>query len=145
MGAAAAAAPVHILEASPSASATSPTRPRVRLAVSTYSYWHFKAEKYPVEKVIEHAADLGFDGVEILHRQMADESPAYVNRLKKAAFRNSLDLVMLSIHQDFVSPDAGGASRSSTRCIASTSRPSSGSPASGSIPAGGRRSSRSTT
>ena len=56
--------------------------------------------------MIEHAAALGFDGVEILHRQMADESPAYVNGLKKAAFRNGLDLVMLSIHQDFVSPDA---------------------------------------
>ena len=81
-------------------------RPRVRLAVSTYSYWHFKSEKYPIERVIEHAAALGFDGVEILHRQMADESPAYVNGLKQAAFRNGLDLVMLSIHQDFVDPDA---------------------------------------
>lgn len=78
----------------------------MRLAVSSYSYWHFRTEKYPIEKVIEHAAALGFDGVEILHRQMADESPAYVNGLKKAAFRNSLDLPMLSIHQDFVSPDA---------------------------------------
>ena len=106
MGAAAAVAPVRILDASPAASAAPAARPRVRLAVSTYSYWHFKAEKYPVEKVIEQAAALGFDGVEILHRQMADESPAYVNGLKKAAFRSGLDLVMLSIHQDFVSPDA---------------------------------------
>ena len=58
------------------------------LAVSTYSYWHFKPEKYPIEKVIEQAAALGFEGVEILHRQMTDETPAYVNGLKKAAFRN---------------------------------------------------------
>jgi hypothetical protein len=29
--------------------------------------------------VIEHAASLGFEGVEILHRQMTDETPAYVN------------------------------------------------------------------
>ena len=99
LGAAAAAAPLRTLGAEPSP-------PRVRLAVSTYSYWHFRTEKYPIEKVIDHAAELGFDGVEILHRQMADESPAYVNGLKKAAFRNSLDLPMLSIHQDFVSPDA---------------------------------------
>jgi sugar phosphate isomerase/epimerase len=77
----------------------------VRLAVSTYSYWHFRTERYPIEKVIESAATLGFDGVEILHRQMADESPAYVNALKNAAFRNGLALPMLSIHQDFVSPD----------------------------------------
>jgi sugar phosphate isomerase/epimerase len=78
---------------------------RIALAVSTYSYWHFKTEKYPIEKVIEHAASIGFEGVEILHRQMADETPAYVNGLKRAAFRNGLALPMLSIHQDFVDPD----------------------------------------
>jgi sugar phosphate isomerase/epimerase len=78
----------------------------IHLAVSTYSYWHFRTEKYPIEKVIDEAARLGFDGVEILHRQMADESPAYVNRLKQQAFRLGLALPMLSIHQDFVSPDA---------------------------------------
>ena len=81
-------------------------RPRIRLAVSTYSYWHFRTEKYPIETVIEDAALLGFDGVEILHRQMASESPEYVNGLKRAAFRHGLALPMLSIHQDFVSPDA---------------------------------------
>ena len=80
-------------------------QPRIPLAVSTYSYWHFRTEKHPIEKVIEHAAELGFEGVEILHRQMADESPAYVNGLKKAAFRSGLSLPLLSIHQDFVSPD----------------------------------------
>jgi L-ribulose-5-phosphate 3-epimerase len=91
----------------PAGQAASPApRPRVRLAVSTYSYWHFRTEKYPIERVIEDAARLGFDGVEILHRQMADESRAYLNRIKQAAFRNSLALVMLSIHQDFVSPSA---------------------------------------
>jgi len=80
--------------------------PGTPLAVSTYSYWHFEDEKYPCEKVIEEAARIGFDGVEILHVQMAEESAAYMNRLKRAAFLNGLDLVMLSIHQDFVSPDA---------------------------------------
>jgi len=87
------------------ASAAPAARPRVRLAVSTYSYWHFTPVKYPIEKVIEHAAALGFEGVEILHRQMTDETPAYVNGLKKAAFRRGLALPMLSIHQDFVHPD----------------------------------------
>jgi L-ribulose-5-phosphate 3-epimerase len=106
LAAAAALAPVRSLGAGQATAASpGPAKPRVRLAVSTYSYWHFKTEKYPIEKVIEHAAALGFDGVEILHRQMADETPAYLNSLKKAAFRNSLDLVMLSIHQDFVHPD----------------------------------------
>ena len=83
--------------------AAAPTR--VRLAVSTYSYWHFKEPKYPVDRVIEDAARLGFDGVELLHRQMDGESPEYVNRLKQAAFRRGLAMPMLSIHQDFVSPD----------------------------------------
>ncbi len=75
-----------------------------RFAVSSYSYWHFKAERYPIEKVIEDAAKLGFDGVEILHRQMTDESPEELNRLKRAALLRGLSLVMFSIHQDFVSP-----------------------------------------
>ena len=82
----------------------SSAQPRIRLAVSTYSYWHFRTARYPVEKVIEDAARLGFDGVEILHRQMTDESPAYVNMLKQTAFRHGLALPMLSIHQDFISP-----------------------------------------
>src|SRR5690606_6639016 len=56
-------------------------------------------------RVIEDAARLGFDGVEILHRQMTDESRPALNRLKQIAFRNTVDLVMLSIHQDFVTPD----------------------------------------
>lgn len=100
--------------------AAAPAAPRIRLAVSTYSYWHFKPEKYPIEKVIEDAARIGFDGVEILHRQMPEESPAYLNRLKRAAFRNGLDLVMLSIHQDFVWPDAAQREkhiRHTQRCI----------------------------
>ena len=77
-----------------------------RIAVSTYSYWHFRQPKYPIEKVIEDAARLGFDGVEVLHRQMENETPAYLNKLKQLAFRHGLSLPMLSIHQDFVSPDA---------------------------------------
>jgi sugar phosphate isomerase/epimerase len=82
----------------------SPTTPKIPIAVSTYSYWHFKTEKYPIEKVIEHAARTGFDGVEILHRQMQDETPAYINKIKRLAFINGLSLPMLSIHQDFVHP-----------------------------------------
>lgn len=79
---------------------------RLPLAVSTYSYWHLRGEKFPIEKVIEEAAAIGFDGVEILHRQMPDESPAYLAKLKRLAFQHGLSLPMLSIHQDFVFPDA---------------------------------------
>src|SRR4051794_25092954 len=59
-----------------------PAARRIPLAVSTYSYWHFQEQKYPVEKVIEDAARLGFDGVEILHRQMENETIPYMNKLK---------------------------------------------------------------
>jgi L-ribulose-5-phosphate 3-epimerase len=83
-----------------------PRRGRVRLAVSSYSYWHFRGTPTPIEQVIDDAARIGFDGVEILHRQMADETPAYISKLKQAAFHAGLNLVMLSIHQDFVSPEA---------------------------------------
>lgn len=88
------------------AQAASREGPRIGISVSTYSYWHFRAERYPIEKVITDAARLGFDGVEILHRQMASEENSYMNKLKRLAFEHGLDLTMLSIHQDFVSSDA---------------------------------------
>lgn len=84
--------------------ARAPARQKIRLAVSTYSYWHFAAEKYPIGKVIDHAAELGFEGVEILHRQMESESAEYMNELKRRAWESGLSLPMLSIHQDFVDP-----------------------------------------
>ncbi len=48
---------------------------------------------------------MGFDGVEILHRQMSGESNTYLQDLKHRAFVNGLDLMGFSIHQGFVSPD----------------------------------------
>ena len=63
------------------------TKGRIRLAVSTYSYWHFRTAKYPIEKVIDHAYDLGFDGVELLHRQFESEDLSYLNKLRQQAFR----------------------------------------------------------
>lgn len=78
----------------------------MRLGVSTYSYWHFRGEPYPIERVMEHAAELGLAGVEILHRQKASEEPSYLRRLKRMAFSLGLDLYGLAIHQDFVQPNA---------------------------------------
>lgn len=77
----------------------------IRIAVSSYSYWHFEPVKYPIEKVIENAARLGFDGVEILHRQMDNETIPYMNKLKRMAFERGLSLPLLSIHQNFLQPD----------------------------------------
>ena len=92
----------HVAQAKTPDSA--PMARRIPLAVSTYSYWHFQEQKYPVDKVIEDAARLGFDGVEILHRQMENETVPYMNKLKRLAFDNGLSLPLLSIHQSFVQP-----------------------------------------
>ncbi len=77
----------------------------LKLGVSTYSYWHFTDTKYPIENVLKHACDLGLQGVEVLHQQMENEDTAYCNRIKRLAFSYGLDLISLSIHQNFVSPD----------------------------------------
>jgi len=109
--AAVAAAPAAIAQ-------SSSTMPR--FGVSSYSYWHFTKQKYPLEKVIDEAARLGFDGVELLHRQMTDESPEYLAQLKRAALLRGLALTMFSIHQDFVSPwadERGQAIRHTQYCI----------------------------
>jgi sugar phosphate isomerase/epimerase len=87
---------------------------RIKLGISTYSYWHFRTAKVPVETVIDKAAELGVEGVDILHRQMdlgekeplTAEHRRSLQRLKRHAFTNGIDLICLSIHQDFVDPSA---------------------------------------
>ena len=77
-----------------------------RFGVSTYSFFKFgSTDNVPVDKCIELAADMGFDGVELLHIQMDGDSQAYLNQLKRKAFTLGLDLMGLSTHQTFVSPD----------------------------------------
>lgn len=76
-----------------------------RLGTSTYSYWHFTAQKTPIKTVLDEAAKLGLCGVEILHRQLESEEVAYLQTLKRQAFSLGLDLYNLSIHQDFVHED----------------------------------------
>ena len=58
-----------------------------RIVVSTYSFWQFRnAALRDIETCIDLAADMGFDGVEILHRQMQNESNDYLQRLKRRLF-----------------------------------------------------------
>jgi sugar phosphate isomerase/epimerase len=80
-------------------------KPKIKLSVSSYSYWHFKGDKFPIEKVIDEAAKLGLDGIDVLHRQMESEENAYLQKLKKHAFLNGIAMTCLSIHQGFVTPD----------------------------------------
>lgn len=82
---------------------------KYRIGVSTYSFWHFDetTDKWrSIEKCLEAAADMGFDGVEILQVQMLDTSPATLRRIKRRAFTLGLDLMGFSTHQGFLTPDA---------------------------------------
>ncbi len=77
------------------------------IGVSTYSFWQFNREPNdpPIEDIIDQAAAMGFDGVELLLVQMPSEETSYLNSLKKRAFHSGLDLMGFSTHQGFVSPD----------------------------------------
>jgi len=96
----------------PASSKSSAASKRVKLGLSTYSYWHFRPPKVSIETVIDRAAELGVEGVDILHRQMdlPEKEPldgagrAYLRKLKRHAFINGVDLICVSTHQNFVSP-----------------------------------------
>ncbi|MHC4627157.1 MAG: sugar phosphate isomerase/epimerase family protein [Planctomycetota bacterium] len=76
------------------------------IAVSTYSFWRFKkGMKMPIEKCIDEAARMGFDGVDLLLYQMESEENSYLQKIKRHALINGLDLCCMSTHQGFVSPD----------------------------------------
>jgi sugar phosphate isomerase/epimerase len=76
------------------------------IGVSTYSFWQFRHKDLrDIEACIDLAADMGFDAVEILHRQMTNESPDYLQRLKRRAFLHGMSLCGFSTHQTFLSPD----------------------------------------
>jgi sugar phosphate isomerase/epimerase len=106
---AAAAAAALTIPAARSRGETFATTPRGGgnpIAVSTYSFWRFKDDsKLSIEQCIDEAARMGFDGVEILHIQMENDEPAYLQRLKQRAFVNGLALCGFSTHQGFLSPD----------------------------------------
>lgn len=78
-----------------------------RIGVSTYSFWRFRDDsKLTMPQCIDLAAQMGFDGVELLRIQMDDVSDSHLQKLKRQAFVNGLDLIGMSTHQGFVSPDA---------------------------------------
>lgn len=83
---------------------TTVRRPNL-IGVSSYSFWQFKHDEFrDLEKNIDLAGEMGFDGFEILHRQMTDESPATLQKLKRRAFIHGLSLCGFSTHQTFLTP-----------------------------------------
>lgn len=77
------------------------------IGVSTYSFWQFNGprEESSIEMCIDKAAEMGFDGIELLLVQMTSEEHGYLQSLKKRAFHAGLDLMGFSTHQGFVSPE----------------------------------------
>ncbi len=75
------------------------------IGVSTYSFQSYRGRRPTVLECIDIAADMGFDGVEILHNQMDDPSPAMLQRLKARAHTLGMTLMGFSTHQGFLSPD----------------------------------------
>lgn len=84
-----------------------PHRPRNRIGVSSYSFWGFQRQELrPIEVCLDHAARMGFDGLEILQRQLEVADNATLQKIKRHAFLLGLDLMGYSTHQGFLSPDA---------------------------------------
>jgi len=76
------------------------------IALATYSFWRFQDDlKLPIEECIDLAAEMGFDGLDILHVQMHREDDPYLQELKQRAMINGIALCGLSIHQGFLKPD----------------------------------------
>jgi len=104
LAAAATTRPALAAEA-PAPSAATPARPNP-IGVSTYSFWGFRRDELrPIEPCIEHAARMGFDGVEILQVQLTSTDNADLQKIKRHAFIHGLALMGYSTHQGFLSPD----------------------------------------
>jgi len=106
--AATAAAAMSPVLASNTAGVAEPQSTRsARIGCSTYSFWRFlENSRVSVEQCIRESAAMGFDAVEILHRQMDGESNEYLQSLKRAAHAEGISLNGFSIHQGFLTPDA---------------------------------------
>jgi len=83
-----------------------PTFPANRIGVSSYSFWGFQREELrDIPTCLGHAAKMGFDGFEVLQRQLVSTDNAALQKIKRHAFLLGLDLMGYSTHQGFLSPD----------------------------------------
>lgn len=79
---------------------------RSRIGVSTYSFYQFRYPQWrPVEACLEQAARMGFDGVELLRRQIGEPTAQQMREAKRLAFSLGLDLIGYATHQTFLSAD----------------------------------------
>lgn len=92
-------------EGAPEAEGEGGSRRGNSIGVSTYSFWQFRGERLGIEDCIDKAAAMGFNGVEVLHVQMTEESNSALQNIKRRAHSLGLALMGFSTHQGFVSPD----------------------------------------
>ncbi len=91
-----------VLQPTPAAA----SQKRNPIGVSTYSFGTYRGRRRLDEiEILDIAADMGFNGVELLQNQMRDQSPAKLQRIKTHAHSVGLALMGFSTHQDFVSGD----------------------------------------
>lgn len=78
-----------------------------RIGVSSYSFWGFQRDALrDIPTCLDHAARMGFDGFEVLQRQLVSTDNSALQKIKRHAFLNGLDLMGYSTHQGFLSPSA---------------------------------------
>ena len=83
-----------------------PHRGPNRIGVSSYSFWGFRRKELrSLPSNLEQAARMGFDGLEILQRQLESTDNATLQKIKRHAFVLGLDLMGYSTHQGFLSPE----------------------------------------
>jgi len=76
------------------------------IGVSTYSFGRYNGERTTPLQCIDIAADMGFDGVEVLLNQLRDDrSSATLQALKGRAHALGMTLMGLSTHQGFLYPE----------------------------------------
>lgn len=92
-----------------------------RIGVSSYSFWGFNREDLrPIDVCLEHAGRMGFDGFEILQKQLISTEPVELMKIKRRAFLLGMDLMGYSTHQGFLSPDKAERQKNvdeTTRCL----------------------------
>lgn len=77
-----------------------------RIGISSYSFWGFNREDLrPIPICLEHSAAMGFDGFEILQKQLTSTVASDLMKIKRQAFMAGIDLMGYSTHQGFLSPD----------------------------------------
>lgn len=98
--------PIKLAAETTVATPTISSRPN-RIGVSSYSFWGFRRDDLrDIPSCLDHAARMGFDGLEILQRQLTSTDNAELQKIKRHAFLLGLDLMGYSTHQGFLSPDA---------------------------------------